>query len=153
MQVDFGFGGNFLEGTVLAEPCIAQSRPWTRRSQTTASFCLYRTPAARPSDCDIDSYSTNNMNFRFTRGAKPTLIAIALCLAAAALGSAKNFSGADAFAFTRQAVALGPRPDGSPAIAKLRTMIKEQLAMRGCEVILDKFTAQTPDGPVAMENI
>ena len=65
----------------------------------------------------------------------------------------KNFSGADAFAFTREAVALGPRPDGSPAIAKLRSLIKQQLAMRGCEVISDRFTAQTPDGPVPMENI
>jgi len=65
----------------------------------------------------------------------------------------KSFSGADAFAFTRQAVALGPRPDGSPAIAKLRATIKQQLAMRGCEIISDKFTAQTPDGPVPMENI
>jgi glutaminyl-peptide cyclotransferase len=65
----------------------------------------------------------------------------------------KNFSGTDAFAFTRQAVALGPRPDGSPAIAKLRSTIKQQLAMRGCETIADRFTAQTPDGPVPMENI
>lgn len=65
----------------------------------------------------------------------------------------KTFNGADAFTFTRQAVALGPRPDGSPAIAKLRAMIKQQLALRGCEVILDRFTAQTPDGPVPMENI
>ena len=65
----------------------------------------------------------------------------------------KSFSGADAFAFTRQAVALGPRPDGSPAIAKLRSMIRQQLALRGCEVISDRFTAQTPDGPVPMENI
>ena len=32
-------------------------------------------------------------------------------------------------------------------------MIKQQLAMRGCEVISDRFTAQTPDGPLAMENI
>jgi glutaminyl-peptide cyclotransferase len=65
----------------------------------------------------------------------------------------KNFSGADAFAFTRQAVALGPRPDGSPAIAKLRSTIRQQLALRDCEVISDRFTAQTPDGPVPMENI
>lgn len=64
-----------------------------------------------------------------------------------------SFSGADAFAFTREAVGLGPRPDGSPAIAKLRSLIKQQLARRGCEVISDRFTAQTPDGPVPMENI
>ncbi len=67
--------------------------------------------------------------------------------------SAKNFSGADAFALTRQAVALGPRPDGSAAIAKLRAMIRQHLSTLGCEVISDKFTAQTPDGPLAMENI
>jgi Zn-dependent M28 family amino/carboxypeptidase len=68
-------------------------------------------------------------------------------------GWAKNFDGAEAFEFTRQAVALGPRPDGSPAIANLRTLIKRQLAMRGCEVISDRFTAQTPDGAIPMENI
>src|ERR1700685_409457 len=65
----------------------------------------------------------------------------------------RSFSGADAFSFTREAVALGPRPDGSAAIAKLRAMIKQQLALRGCEVISDRFTAQTPDGPLPMENI
>jgi glutaminyl-peptide cyclotransferase len=65
----------------------------------------------------------------------------------------KSFSGADAFAFTRQAVALGPRPDGSPTIAKLRSTIRQQLGLRGCELISDRFTAQTPDGPVPMENI
>jgi glutaminyl-peptide cyclotransferase len=81
----------------------------------------------------------------------PMLAAVALCPAAAS--QAKNFSGAEAFAFTRQAVALGPRPDGSAAITKLRALIKEQLAMRGCEVTSDRFTAQTPDGPVPMENI
>lgn len=65
----------------------------------------------------------------------------------------KEFSGPEAFAFTRLVVNLGPRPDGSPAIAKLRALIKQQLATRGCEMIADRFTAQTPDGPVPMENI
>jgi glutaminyl-peptide cyclotransferase len=78
-----------------------------------------------------------------------TFLAVALAFSA----HAKNFSGAEAFSFTREAVALGPRPDGSAAIAKLRAMIKQQLAMRGCEVISDRFTAQTPDGPLVMENI
>jgi glutaminyl-peptide cyclotransferase len=65
----------------------------------------------------------------------------------------KSFSGAGALAFTQQAVALGPRPDGSPAIAKLRSMIKQQLAGCGCEVISDRFNGETPDGSVPMENI
>lgn len=78
-----------------------------------------------------------------------TLLVLALVFSA----HAKNFSGTEAFSFTREAVALGPRPDGSPAIAKLRALIKQQLALRGCEIISDRFTAQTPDGPLAMENI
>jgi len=82
-----------------------------------------------------------------------SLYLFALTLTLALSSQAGNFSGADAFSFTRQAVALGPRPDGSPAIARLRALIKDQLAKRGCEVISDPFTAQTPDGPLAMENI
>lgn len=82
-----------------------------------------------------------------------SLVISVLVLAHTLSVHAKNFSGAEAFAFTREAVALGPRPDGSPAIAKLRTFIKQQLAMRGCEIISDRFTATTPDGPLTMENI
>jgi glutaminyl-peptide cyclotransferase len=74
-----------------------------------------------------------------------------LILAGAAFG--KDFSGAAAFDFTQRAVALGPRPDGSPAIAKLRTMILAELKTRGCELISDRFTADTPEGAVGMENI
>jgi Zn-dependent M28 family amino/carboxypeptidase len=79
------------------------------------------------------------------------LVALAMVLSIPAWS--KNFDGAEAFAFTREAVALGPRPDGSPAIGKLRALIKQQLAMRGCEVISDRFMAQTPDGAIPMENI
>ena len=64
-----------------------------------------------------------------------------------------NFSGTEALSLTGRAVAFGPRPDGSPAIAKLRAWIRQQLASRGCEVSGDAFTAQTPDGPLQMENI
>src|SRR5213595_2873960 len=81
----------------------------------------------------------------------PVLI---FCAAACAgLAGPKNFDGAAALAFTGRAVALGPRPDGSAAIAKLRTYIRQQLATRGCEVTADRFSAATPDGPVPMENI
>jgi Zn-dependent M28 family amino/carboxypeptidase len=65
----------------------------------------------------------------------------------------KNFSGAEALNFTAKAVAFGERPSGSAANAKLRASIHAQLANCGCEVTNDAFTAQTPDGPVAMENI
>lgn len=66
---------------------------------------------------------------------------------------AKEFSGVAAFEYTRKVVAFGPRPGGSPALAKTRAWIKQELAPRGCELIADPFTAQSPDGPVPMENI
>lgn len=63
------------------------------------------------------------------------------------------FSGRAALAYTAKAVAFGPRPDGSAAIAKLRTWVHRQLLADGCEILSDRFTAQTPDGPLPMENI
>ena len=83
----------------------------------------------------------------------PVALAVFLLTLLPGTGSAKEFSGAGAFGATRRAVDLGPRPDGSAAIAKLRDMITAELKTRGCEVISDRFTAQTPDGAIAMENI
>jgi glutaminyl-peptide cyclotransferase len=83
----------------------------------------------------------------------PAALAVISAFLGPGLGLAKDFSGAGAFAYTKRAVDLGPRPDGSPAIAKLREMITADLKTRGCELIPDKFTAQTPDGPTPMENI
>lgn len=83
----------------------------------------------------------------------PLCLIVHLASPAISGAAPKNFSGAAAFAFTKQAVTLGPRPDGSPAIAKLRALIKQQLGLSGCELIPDPFTARTPDGPVPMENI
>jgi glutaminyl-peptide cyclotransferase len=64
-----------------------------------------------------------------------------------------TFSGKEALALTARAVAFGPRPDGSAAIVKLRGFIRSQLRSSGCESFSDAFTAQTPDGPLPMENI
>ncbi len=77
------------------------------------------------------------------------IIALAWCLAA----HAKDFSGARALQYTRKAVSFGPRPPGSPAIQKLRAYILQQLKLRGCEIVPDRFTAKTPVGEKAMENI
>ena len=74
---------------------------------------------------------------------------LALCLAS----QAKDFSGARALEYTRKAVAFGPRPPGSPAIQKLRTYILQQLKLRGCEIVPDRFIGKTPMGEKTMENI
>ncbi len=71
----------------------------------------------------------------------------------AAAGSGHAFSGEQALAFTRRAVAMGPRPDGSAAIVRLRALIRRELAADGCSVTEDSFSAGTPDGPVPMTNI
>src|ERR1700733_2105616 len=111
---------------------------------------------AGPRPCSWDACFTSPPQQTMIYMHRIAILGLLLSQVAAHLGWAadhKSFSGADAFAFTREAVSLGPRPDGSPAIAKLRSTIKQHLAMYGCEVISDRFTAQTPDGPVPMEDI
>jgi Zn-dependent M28 family amino/carboxypeptidase len=88
---------------------------------------------------------------RIASAALFTLTLVAIVSAQTPRG--KSFSGAEALALTGKAVAFGPRPDGSAAIEKLRVFIRGQLAMRGCEVARDPFTATTPDGKLPMENI
>ena len=83
----------------------------------------------------------------------PVLVLIVAATACAQTSPGRNFSGAEALVLTGKAVAFGPRPSGSPAIAKMRAFIRQQLASCGCEVSADSFTGRTPDGPVPMENI
>lgn len=78
-------------------------------------------------------------------------ILLVLPLAAAAYGA--DFSGASALEYTRRAVALGPRPPGSPAIRKLQALILGELRGAGARVEEDDFTARTPLGPIPMKNI
>ena len=66
---------------------------------------------------------------------------------------APAFNGAAALADTRRATSFGERPAGSDALARLRDWIVSQLKPLGCEVSLDSFQAQTPDGPISMANI
>ncbi|MBL8178759.1 MAG: M28 family peptidase [Bryobacterales bacterium] len=78
-------------------------------------------------------------------------IAAAVVLAVCAAGA--DFNGARALESARKAVALGPRPAGSAAIAKLQAMIKAELQANGWQVSEDVFTAPTPVGRVTMRNI
>jgi Zn-dependent M28 family amino/carboxypeptidase len=80
------------------------------------------------------------------------ILTLAACLAPGPAAAA-DFSGARALEWTRQAVAFGPRPPGSPAIRRLQDWLVTKLKGLRCEVIEDAFTAQAPKGPVAMKNI
>jgi len=68
-------------------------------------------------------------------------------------GMGAEFSGARALQHARAVVELGPRPPRSEAIVKTRAYIREQLKKSGCQILGDRFTATTPLGPMAMENL
>jgi Zn-dependent M28 family amino/carboxypeptidase len=76
-------------------------------------------------------------------------------LSAAAAGSpgGTGFSGGRAFEDLKRIVALGPRPSGSPALAKTRQEISRQLKLAGLAAEEDNFTASTPLGSVPMTNL
>src|SRR5437899_7354431 len=64
-----------------------------------------------------------------------------------------GFDGKRAFAQVAKQVEFGPRPSGSPAIAKLQEYIQNELTSYGCKVDTDSFTADTPVGRLPMKNI
>ena len=70
-----------------------------------------------------------------------------------AVAFAANFSGVSALKYTRTAVEFGPRPSGSEANHKLQNYILAQIRQDECQVMEDPFTASTPNGPIAMDNI
>jgi len=64
-----------------------------------------------------------------------------------------GFDGKRAYDQVAKQVSFGPRPPGSPAIAKLQDYLVTELRSYGCSVDVDSFSADTPDGHVPMENI
>jgi Zn-dependent M28 family amino/carboxypeptidase len=79
--------------------------------------------------------------------------AILIILAATLALPAAEFSGESALEFTRKVVELGPRDPGTKAHAAMQRLILAELGKHGCQVIEDRFTADTPKGPVRMMNI
>ena len=75
-------------------------------------------------------------------------------LAGGALSLKKDSSlGEAAFEQAKAMVSLGPRPPGSAAHRTLETYIAGKLQAAGWAVEQDRFTADTPQGPVGMNNI
>lgn len=50
-------------------------------------------------------------------------------------------------------VAFGPRPSGSEAIERLRVYIERELSAAGLAPVREAFTATTPAGAIAMQNV
>ena len=63
------------------------------------------------------------------------------------------FNGERAMDHVRKQVEIGPRPPGSPELAKTREYIVSTLKGSGLAVSTDEFTASTPLGPKKMANI
>lgn len=63
------------------------------------------------------------------------------------------FDGRAAFRHVEQLVGFGPRPSGSPALARSRRYIVDQLKQAGLAVREQPFIAMTPDGPIRMVNV
>jgi Zn-dependent M28 family amino/carboxypeptidase len=78
---------------------------------------------------------------------------IAACVPASPTSSDFAKVGQAALDWTRRAVELGPRHPGSEGHRKLQTLIVKELGSQQAEVVEEKFTAQTPAGPVPMNNI
>lgn len=64
-----------------------------------------------------------------------------------------GFDGNRAFADVAKQVSFGPRPSGSPAIAKTQDYLLAELKSYGCTTDVDSFSADTPAGRLPMKNI
>ena len=65
----------------------------------------------------------------------------------------EEFSGANALAHVQRLVDLGPRPPGTPAIARARDYVTQQLKTTGWTVTEQSFTESTPRGPMTFINL
>lgn len=66
---------------------------------------------------------------------------------------ASGVDGSLAYSHVERLVGFGPRPPGSPAIAKSQAYITDALRKLGLQVEHQDFLANTPNGPVSMKNI
>jgi glutaminyl-peptide cyclotransferase len=63
-----------------------------------------------------------------------------------------GFDGKRAYEQVARQVSYGPRPAGSPALAKLQDYLESELKSYGCTVEIDSFSADTPAGRLPMKN-
>lgn len=76
-----------------------------------------------------------------------------LIFAVEPVSESQAFDPRAAWTHLERIVAFGPRPAGSPALARTRAYIVGQLNAIGVRVREQAFTAQTPDGPIPMTNV
>src|SRR6266571_7365137 len=72
---------------------------------------------------------------------------------AAPIPGAVAFNGERAMEHVKKQVDFGPRPPGSPELARTRAYIIDQLKSYGLKVNTDEFSASTPQGEKSMINV
>jgi Zn-dependent M28 family amino/carboxypeptidase len=93
------------------------------------------------------------------RTARPFTALAALAILSACVSAAQQspqaarFDGQRALEHTRNVVAFGPRPAGSPALARTRDYIRKELTALGLTVKEQAFEADTPAGKIRMVNV
>ena len=90
---------------------------------------------------------------RLARALTAALLVAAPALAAEPTRPAATIDGAAALRHVERLVAIGPRPAGSPAAARARKYIVDQLAAAGVKAEVQPFDTDTPHGRLRMANI
>jgi Zn-dependent M28 family amino/carboxypeptidase len=67
--------------------------------------------------------------------------------------NAQTFDSSRAYEHLRQIVSIGPRPAGSPGIARTRDYVINELKAIGLPVVQQSFVAKTPIGEIPMVNL
>jgi len=81
------------------------------------------------------------------------LLALAACGAGSADSRTPPFDPDRAWSDLETVVGFGPRPAGSAALDELREWLVAQLSEAGLEPVREEFEADTPLGPIEMENV
>jgi glutaminyl-peptide cyclotransferase len=105
----------------------------------TAAGCSKSQPSASDSNPAVQNASASAGTGTATSPANPANLPV------------PNIDGQKVLQYTKDVVAFGSRPPGSPAHQKLEDYIVSKL--KGVEVEQDKFTAQTPAGKFPINNI
>lgn len=84
---------------------------------------------------------------------KTVAAAAILVLGFAPQHAGPKFDSSRAYEDLREMVAIGPRPAGSPALARTRQYIEQRLTAAGLKPVEQPFDAATPAGTIHMVNI
>jgi glutaminyl-peptide cyclotransferase len=109
---------------------------------------------SNPSKSPLHRTASAKLLFRSQRNCLLSwLLVISTSLPVSAQKSAPSINGSFAYAHVQALVSFGPRPPGSPGIARAQSYILGVLKQLHLEVESQDFLANTPNGQISMKNI